>query len=135
MSLTDPLLPKAKWHTTTAEGAAFVETMPMTVDQAIDVFEITFNLLSGETTGADHNPCNGDLRRVQRICASNGADFEAVSTWLKRLGATCDCRVFEVDKLFDELVELDDSGWDDEIREGIEEGRFPADYTRFISGR
>lgn len=107
----------------------------MTVDQAIDVFEITFNLLSGETEGADHNPCNGDLRRVEMICASNGTDFEAVSAWLNSHGAKCDCGVCEVDKLFDELVELDDSGWDDEIRQGIEEGRLPKDYTRFLLGR
>jgi hypothetical protein len=129
--MRNPPLPPAIWHTTTAEGAAFVESMPMTVDQAIDVFELTFNLLAQEESSSNADACNGDFRRVEQICKSNGADFEAVASWLRTFGVTCDCNVYNVDKLFEEHVELDDNAWEEQVEKEIDEGRLPADYRRF----
>lgn len=128
----DPPLPPAIWHPRSAEGNSFVARMPMTVDQAIDVFELVANLLAQEEPRVGKCGCDGDFRRVAEICQANGADVARVELWLKDQGAKCDCEVFKVDQKFDELVQLDDEAWEAEVRRQIASGALPRSYERFL---
>ena len=127
----DPPLPPAMWSTPTKEGADYVASMPMTVDQAIDVFELVANLMAQEFPEPVIE--RGDFATVRKICSWNGAKADAVVGWLTDQGATSDADIYKAEERFDQLVELDDDAWEAEVKRQISAGELPKDYERYLS--